>query len=190
MRGQGRLRGVWEWKLLVALLLLLLVLVMPLLGLAMLEGVSGEEGVCGGLLRVEEVGKRSAGRAVVPGAAVGCCTLWSLRYKKVLCGRYKKVLCSPYDTRKSTFHALWSLITYVQGWPKLYMCTVCDRMHGNFPAKNTVYIGLARTIYIRCIYGIFGRKIIKYTVIYGVYIRFWPALRIYVCMNGFGQPYM
>ena len=29
---------------------------------------------------------------------------------------------------------------------------------------------------IRCIYGIFGRKIIKYTVIYGVYIRFWPTL--------------
>jgi hypothetical protein len=37
-------------------------------------------------------------------------------------------------------------------------------------------IGLARTIYIRCIYGIFGREITKYTVIYGVYIRFWPTL--------------
>ena len=32
------------------------------------------------------------------------------------------------------------------------------------------YIGLAITIYIRCIYGIFGREIIEYTVIYGVYI--------------------
>jgi hypothetical protein len=31
-------------------------------------------------------------------------------------------------------------------------------------------------IYIRCIYGIFGREITKYTVIYGVYIRFWPTL--------------
>jgi hypothetical protein len=39
-------------------------------------------------------------------------------------------------------------------------------------------VGLARTIYIRCIYGIFGREIIKYTVIYGVYIRFWPTLLI------------
>jgi len=35
---------------------------------------------------------------------------------------------------------------------------------------------LARTIYIRYIYGIFGKEIIKYTVIYGVYIRFWPTL--------------
>ena len=35
---------------------------------------------------------------------------------------------------------------------------------------------MARTIYIRCIYGIFGREITKYTVIYGVYIRFWPTL--------------
>ena len=42
----------------------------------------------------------------------------------------------------------------------------------------TVYLGLARTIYIRCIYAIFGGEITKYTVIYGVYIRFWPTLRI------------
>jgi len=38
------------------------------------------------------------------------------------------------------------------------------------------YLGLARIIYILCIYGIFGREITKYTVIYGVYIRFWPTL--------------
>jgi len=38
------------------------------------------------------------------------------------------------------------------------------------------FVGLARTIYIRCIYGIFSREIIKYTVKYGVYIRFWPTL--------------
>jgi hypothetical protein len=32
----------------------------------------------------------------------------------------------------------------------------------------TVYVGLARTIYIRCTYGIFGLEITKYTVyIYG-----------------------
>jgi hypothetical protein len=34
-------------------------------------------------------------------------------------------------------------------------------------------VGLARTIYIRCVYGIFGREITIFTVIYGVYIRFW-----------------
>jgi hypothetical protein len=32
------------------------------------------------------------------------------------------------------------------------------------------------TIYIRCIYGYFGREITKYTVIYGIYIRCWPTL--------------
>jgi len=41
---------------------------------------------------------------------------------------------------------------------------------------NTTYVGLARTIYIRCIYGFFGRGIIKYTVMYGAYIRFWTTL--------------
>jgi hypothetical protein len=35
---------------------------------------------------------------------------------------------------------------------------------------------LARTIYIRCIHGIFGRDFTTYTVIYGEYIRFWPTL--------------
>jgi hypothetical protein len=44
--------------------------------------------------------------------------------------------------------------------------------------QQVKYVGLARTIYIRCVYGIFGREITKYTVIYGVYIRFWPTLRI------------
>jgi hypothetical protein len=31
-------------------------------------------------------------------------------------------------------------------------------------------------MYIQCIYGIFGREITKYTIIYGVDIRFWPTL--------------
>jgi len=31
---------------------------------------------------------------------------------------------------------------------------------------------------IRCIYGIFGREITIHTVVYGVYIRFWPTLCI------------
>ena len=35
--------------------------------------------------------------------------------------------------------------------------------------------------YIGCIYGIIGREITKYTVIYGVYIRFWPTL--YICIS-------
>jgi hypothetical protein len=44
--------------------------------------------------------------------------------------------------------------------------------------SRPIYLELARTIYIRYIYGIFGRKTTKYTVIYGVYIRFWPTLNL------------
>jgi len=40
-----------------------------------------------------------------------------------------------------------------------------------------IYVRLARTLYIRCIYGIFSRKITRYTVIYGI-------------MYGSGQPYI
>ena len=42
----------------------------------------------------------------------------------------------------------------------------------------TYGLGLATTIYIRFMYGTFGRKITKYTVIYGEYIRFWPTLHM------------
>jgi hypothetical protein len=31
-------------------------------------------------------------------------------------------------------------VTCVQGWPEPYIYTVCDRMFGDFPAQNTVYI--------------------------------------------------
>jgi hypothetical protein len=37
-------------------------------------------------------------------------------------------------------------------------------------------VGLTRTIYIRCTYGFLGRKTTIFTVMYGVYIRFWPTL--------------
>jgi hypothetical protein len=47
---------------------------------------------------------------------------------------------------------------------------------------------LARTIYIRCVYGIFGREITKYTVIYGAYIRFWPTLA--VCIDSLWVPWV
>ena len=48
----------------------------------------------------------------------------------------------------------------------------------------------ARTIYIRCIYGIFGREITNYTVIYGAYIRFWPTLHICICTHVFTHTHM
>jgi hypothetical protein len=53
----------------------------------------------------------------------------------------------------------------------------------------SLYLGLARTIYIygAYIYGIFSREIAKYTVIYGSYIRFWPTLPIPQGLQGSGQ---
>jgi hypothetical protein len=43
-----------------------------------------------------------------------------------------------------------------------------------------IYLGLARTIYIYGVYTVyFGRDITEYTVIYGVYIRFWPTLHTF-----------
>jgi len=51
----------------------------------------------------------------------------------------------------------------------------CSVGSGKFEASG-IYLELARTIYIRCIYDIVGRKITKCTVKYVVYIRFWPTL--------------
>ena len=66
----------------------------------------------------------------------------------------------------------------------IWECMACIRTFGEFVVARmhtygeATYVGLAKTIYIRCIYGIFGREITKYTVIYGVYKRFWPTLQI------------
>jgi hypothetical protein len=65
-------------------------------------------------------------------------------------------------------------------------CTNHVRMHticGIYkPAEHYLgaCVGLTRTIYIQCVYGIFGREITKNTVIYGVYMRFWQNLCMYV----------
>jgi len=58
-----------------------------------------------------------------------------------------------------------------------------------FMCVLTVYVGLAQTIYIRCVYGVFGRDVIKYTVIYGVDVRIWPTLciwhaQMHACLSG------
>ena len=60
--------------------------------------------------------------------------------------------------------------------PKLpFIYRICTELAN---PTHVICLGLARTIYIRCIYGIFGREITKYTVIYGVYVRFWPTLHM------------
>ena len=43
---------------------------------------------------------------------------------------------------------------------------------------RTIYIYIYIYIYIRCVYGIYFRDLIKYTVIYSVYIWFWQTLII------------
>jgi hypothetical protein len=50
-------------------------------------------------------------------------------------------------------------------------------------------VGLSRTIYIRCTYGIFGREITKYMVIYGVFVRLWPTLHPTPCTLANPTPY-
>jgi len=64
----------------------------------------------------------------------------------------------------------------------------CQHLRTFESAPAGSYVGLARTIYIRFIYGIFGSEITKNTVIYGVYIRFWPTLLI--CFLAGGWPHM
>jgi hypothetical protein len=66
----------------------------------------------------------------------------------------------------------------------LWLCfTLTGRIENKDTKKTTPHIhvgrgvGLARTIYIRFTYGIFGLEITKYTVYLYVYIRFWPTLK-------------
>ena len=63
----------------------------------------------------------------------------------------------------------------------MYVGVLLYDSEGGFDVNDLLIIGLARTIYIytRCICGIFGRMTTKYTVIYGVYIGFWPTLLNY-----------
>jgi len=49
--------------------------------------------------------------------------------------------------------------------------------------STSTRVRLARTIYIRCTYGIFGREITKYTVMHGVYVRVWPTLHMCVLLD-------
>ena len=77
-------------------------------------------------------------------------------------------------------------LTVIQTFPRpagpAHLVQICFCIHpGQSPVdRTTCTIPINRVgqnhIYIRFIYGIFGREITKYTVIYVIYIRFWPAL--------------
>jgi len=64
---------------------------------------------------------------------------------------------------------------------------VFSRSHMFRVGQNRTYI---LHTYIRCIYGIFNRKITIHTIIYGVHIRFWPTLHmlhshcVHTCCTG------
>jgi len=66
---------------------------------------------------------------------------------------------------------------FIWFWPTLKMasCQSERRLHVQVGISCS-FLGLARTIYIRCIHGIYGKEITKYTVIYGVCAQFWPTL--------------
>ena len=44
------------------------------------------------------------------------------------------------------------------------------------PYIHRIYMVLANPIYIRCLYGVLGKEITKYTVTFGVHVRLWPTL--------------
>ena len=68
-------------------------------------------------------------------------------------------------------HFLGDWMCCLTVWNRLLQVTV--------KGLQVIRVGQNR-INIRCIYGIFGREITKYTVTYGVYIRFWPTLQVTV----------
>ena len=72
---------------------------------------------------------------------------------------------------------------YMWHWPSLDICVVWCGVFNQEVALKCAYAGLARAVYTRCIYSIFGREVTKNAVIYGVYMRFWPTL----CTRSSGQ---
>jgi len=67
---------------------------------------------------------------------------------------------------------------YHKGWPEPYICTVYDRMYGDFPAKNTVCTPYIPTnVWFWPTLGIFSRKA-SMLRIPGVYIQCRPTLAI------------
>ena len=73
-----------------------------------------------------------------------------------------------------------------------YVCQVCVWLarttqsttpvrHNRYVCQVCVCVGLARTIFIRFMHGIFGRETTKYTVIYSVYVYSYGQPDVCVC---------
>jgi hypothetical protein len=61
-------------------------------------------------------------------------------YMQTLYCTYANVILY-YSCKRYTTYVCTSTcrIGHLQGWPELHICTVYDRISGDFPAKNTVY---------------------------------------------------
>ena len=81
----------------------------------------------------------------------------------------KNTVCTPY--------------IYGSGQNHTYIRYFGQENHQIYGHMRCIYTVLANPIYIRCIYGIFGREITKYTVICSVYTRFGPTLRVSGVVN-------
>ena len=90
--------------------------------------------------------------------------------------------------RAHSFSAVKSFVygTKVPPFPSLSWVVILSCLYA-ISLPNSLFVGLARTIYIWCTYGIFGLEITKYTVYIYVYIRFWPTLIISLACAGFGR---
>ena len=93
-----------------------------------------------------------------------------------LCGHY---LATPLQPSLHT-HIITSLhlVTSDQGWSEphtpAYTCKKGRPSHKRPRLARTIYI----YIYMRCLYNYFCRDFMIYTVIYVVYIWFWPTLQM------------
>jgi len=74
---------------------------------------------------------------------------------------------------------------YLRFWPTLYMLAVLLKWCTDVTISThlltiSTWMHMSRVgqnhTYICCIHGIYGREITNCTVIYGVYMRFWPTL--------------
>jgi len=103
---------------------------------------------------------------------------WHLFTSPVICLQALSLVYKPWHLFTSPDICLQALTSVYKPWRLFTSPDRCQALL--FTSPDIVkYLGLARTIYIRFIYGIFGREITKYTVIYGVNIRSWPTLQIF-----------
>jgi len=96
--------------------------------------------------------------------------------------------CCPFHSRMEIFRGPHhqNKLNTVSGFPRCLFHSMGSLFRGSHHRKKLkvapVFLIIPRVgqnhIYIRCVYGLFGREFTIYTVIYGVYIRFWPTLII------------